>query len=664
MSGGRGDGTASPTGLVSAGEQQQQQLTLAQELQTLIHELAQQPQQEEQEEQEEQGDRQAAAREQPQQQQPEQDAEEGPVGRRRSGVGRQIRHTSPAVPPPSQLPPQLAARGDGASSGGRRWRAPQPDPASVLAAQPRWAAPLREPGTAAALAGVEGSGGGGGGSSSFFSIDADLLQAHAQRQALHAAPGHARQHQSQRRRPQQRAVQWGSPQAAPLPQPPAEHTPQPSQRTNPLAALLGSGGAATSSSGGAAGAAKQRPATTGSRLRGRHPIYGAATTAGSGPAAGASDSGSRLRELGLRDAPLTSPRQLPAPRRQLQPQHQHSRFAIREAGADAAPDAASSQPQAAAARPAASALGGCDGGLTAATGLRLLTGSEPSSALRQQHFQPRPQRPPSPREVIEEEQVQEQEQARQQQVPGPPDGHGWQRQQPGQQQHGEPAHEAAAEGAVADHFRTPGQPLRRVRQEELGQEQGLESGAGGGAHAVGMAATPAAAAATPGSAGGTALSLQRQFIAQLQPVSRPAAAANMQQQRQRLAGAAGLHARMQAILAAERAGLGTAQSPAGGAAAGPRLTVLQKELEAGVTKCHCRQVVELPCCGPASSVAACMAGPGQHSQPPCRPSRACCCNGPKAGQDLPCSARSRSVPACACAGATAWRRPPWDAPRP
>jgi hypothetical protein len=94
---------------------------------------------------------------------------------------------------------------------------------------------------------------------------------------------------------------------------------------------------------------------------------------------------------------------------------------------------------------------------------------------------------------------------------------------------------------------------------------------------------------SPGSTGGKALALQRQFIAQLQPVSRPAAAATMQQQRQRLAGAAGLHARMQAILAAERAQLAALQSPSGGVPAGPRLTVLSKVLEAGLTKCHCRQ---------------------------------------------------------------------------
>lgn len=81
------------------------------------------------------------------------------------------------------------------------------------------------------------------------------------------------------------------------------------------------------------------------------------------------------------------------------------------------------------------------------------------------------------------------------------------------------------------------------------------------------------------------MTLQRQFIAQLQPVSRPAAAATMQQQRQRLAGAAGLHARMQALLAADKARL-QMRSPAGGA--GPRLTVLQKELEGSVTKCLCR----------------------------------------------------------------------------
>jgi hypothetical protein len=47
---------------------------------------------------------------------------------------------------------------------------------------------------------------------------------------------------------------------------------------------------------------------------------------------------------------------------------------------------------------------------------------------------------------------------------------------------------------------------------------------------------------------------------------------------------------MQALLAAERAELAAAQSPArrAGGGAGPRLTVLEKVLEASLTKCHCR----------------------------------------------------------------------------
>lgn len=85
------------------------------------------------------------------------------------------------------------------------------------------------------------------------------------------------------------------------------------------------------------------------------------------------------------------------------------------------------------------------------------------------------------------------------------------------------------------------------------------------------------------------MSLQRSFIAQLQPISRPAAAASLQQQKQRLAGTAGLHARMQAILAAERAAAECAPSPAAGA--GPRLTVLDKQLEGSLTKCLCRRVL-------------------------------------------------------------------------
>jgi hypothetical protein len=52
---------------------------------------------------------------------------------------------------------------------------------------------------------------------------------------------------------------------------------------------------------------------------------------------------------------------------------------------------------------------------------------------------------------------------------------------------------------------------------------------------------------------------------------------------------------MQAILAAEKAGLQAGgQSPAGGqAGAGARLSVLQKELEGSITKLHCRQVYEM-----------------------------------------------------------------------
>lgn len=84
------------------------------------------------------------------------------------------------------------------------------------------------------------------------------------------------------------------------------------------------------------------------------------------------------------------------------------------------------------------------------------------------------------------------------------------------------------------------------------------------------------------------MSLQRRFIAQLQPVSSSAAAATMQQQRQRLAGAAGLYARMQAILAAEKAALEASPVGGRGGDAGPRLTVLQKELEGSISKCLCR----------------------------------------------------------------------------
>lgn len=126
------------------------------------------------------------------------------------------------------------------------------------------------------------------------------------------------------------------------------------------------------------------------------------------------------------------------------------------------------------------------------------------------------------------------------------------------------------------------------------------------------------------------MSVQRAFIAQLQPVSRPAVAASLQQQKQRLAGTAGLYARMQAILAAERAAAECAPSPAAGS--GPRLTVLDKQLEGSLTKCLCRCVLQLGGGGVAAAAArwglACCTArpvasrPPRHPRPPC-PIRRC-----------------------------------------
>ncbi|KAL4434162.1 hypothetical protein ABPG75_000603 [Micractinium tetrahymenae] len=569
------------------GSTQQQPLTIAQELQGVLDGLSQPnelPQQAQKAQQ---------AQQLPPRQQSTEDEEPGAwrPRPRRSGP-RRIAHTSPAIPA-SELPPPA---GGGPASGGRRW-------ARVQAAA---AAAARSPVVAAKGAGVDRGG------DAFFSVDQDLMQAHAQRQQqAAAAPG--------RRGQQGRAVQWGSPQAAAAGSG-AQHTPlQPSQRGNPLAALLGSGG-----DGGGGGAAKPRAATTGGKVRGRHPIYGAPSAAtpsasqGSQPFLPAQPGSAYLREqLGLQDAPATSPRQ--AAQRRHAPQ-QHSRFAIRDPAAAAAHAAAAAGQQAAA--PVA---------VAAPAGLRQLTGEQPASALKQA-FQPRPRRALPADEIVEEDADQEEERDAGQQdgaAWGQPHGELPQRQQQGQQQQqaaggwrqqaqqqqAQQATDADAgwreleQAAAADGYRTPGQPLRRPWLDADQQQQQQQQQAGG-------SAGPAAAPALPGTggsdrsgrgaiggpgpggqappdsagraSGSVGMSLQRRFIAQLQPVSSSVAAATMQQQRQRLAGAAGLYARMQALLAAEKAA--QEASPAGGRGgeAGPRLTVLHKELEGSITKCLCR----------------------------------------------------------------------------
>ncbi|PSC75482.1 hypothetical protein C2E20_1245 [Micractinium conductrix] len=569
------DGAASPLGTQpAAGGTQYPQATLAQELQTVLRGLTQAHEHRlvgVEGAGEQRGLQQHQQQRQQHQQQLHEEAEaDGWQQRRREGA-RQIAHNSPAVPPSDELPPPMPGRPS--SAGRRRWRPAARSGQAGKSGQTRAAGaadagpalPGQQPANTAAAAA-------GGASDDFFAVDADLMQAAAQQEVRKQAA-------AAQRRGQARTVQWDSPQA-----PPAEHTPQPSQRTNPLAALLGPTG------GGGTGS-RPRAATTGSKARGRHPIYGhvpstsaLAGTAAAGMTAAAqaapptsaqasqgaaavvapgSSMGSRLQQLGFRDAPLASPRQ--AQQRRQAAQH-HSRFAFREAAAAPAPAPGSSQhPEAAP---------------TVPVSLRELLGDAPPPAAqqqqqrrqpRQQRQQRRQQRPASPGDDIVEE-----------------DG------------------SAGSEGdaAARDAFRTPGQPLRRAWQEEGGEEaprshgweqleqplqleqhqqQQLEQGQQQQQQRAVAAPTPTAGASGTARGG----SLQSRFIAQLQPVSSSVAAANMQQQRQRLAGAAGLHARMQAILAAEKAGV--AASPGGGAdAAVPRLTVLEREFEAHLTKCHCR----------------------------------------------------------------------------
>ncbi|KAL4430150.1 hypothetical protein ABPG77_004932 [Micractinium sp. CCAP 211/92] len=570
-------------------------LTLAQELQGVLDSLSQPPDPPQQAPQ---------SLQLPAQQQSTEEEEPGAwrPRPRRSGP-RRIAHTSPAVPA-SDLPPPA---GSGPASGGRRW-------ARAQAA----AAAARSPALAGSgEAATEKAAGFDQGGDTFFSVDQDLMQAHAQRQqaATGRLPG--------RRAHQGRATQLGSPQA-PAAGAGAQHTPlQPSQRANPLAALLGGGGGSS--------AAKPRAATTGGKLRGRHPIYGApsagtpAASQGSQLPQPAQPGSTHVRELlGLHTAPTTSPRQA-APRRHAPPLH--SRFAIRDPAAATAAPGVGEDPQ-----PALSAAG------TTPAGLQQLTGEQPASVLRQP-FLPRPQRDLIEDEVVEEDEEEAEEgpgQQRQGAAGGWPRGEhqgplqgqqapglNWRQsaQRQGQQQAGQEEGDADAgwreleQQAATDGYRTPGQPQRRSwlgeqqqqHQQQQQQQEQQERGLAEGTPALagpGMAALSGTggsdrgglgrqlAGAHTGSAGrgeaGKGQSLQRQFIAQLQPVSSSAAAATMQQQRQRLAGAAGLYARMQAILAAEKAA--QEASPAGGRSgeAGPRLTVLQKELEGSITKCLCR----------------------------------------------------------------------------
>lgn len=513
----------SPRQAAQQGGRQLPPLTLAQELHTVLDDLTQQHQ---------------ALQQQQQQQKKQQRFEEGGGGegaQPRRGGSRRIMHNSPAVQPLPE-PPLEAGAGN---RGSRRWRPPD---LAAQAQRARQQGPQAQHGLQAQHARhgapVQDSGAG-----AFFSVDDDLLQAHAQRQAPKggasrtkpAAPPH---------RLRQRTVGWDSPQPVAAAAVEDEHTPLPSQRTNRLAALLDGGGSGS-----------QQPVTTGGRLRGRHPIYGASSTQPRG-----GNAGNGLPD-GKSDDPDTSSRHALGQRRPAQ--HQHSRLAAH----DIAP---------------ADSHGGADAVQTgilrsagsSAAALRLMLGRQPAAAEQKQPFQPRAQRSPSPQDAIEDA-VEEDDEEDQQR---------WQQQQwsnTDQQQTG-----PGSPAYPADPFRTPGQPLRRLQHGAAAHEGG--DSAGQQAAARGMGST--GAAATPATAPGPshAKSLQRQFIAQLQPVSRPAAAATILAQRQRLAGAAGLHARMQALLAVERAELAAAQSPARRSAGGPRLTVLEKVLEASLTKCHCR----------------------------------------------------------------------------
>ncbi|KAI3438867.1 hypothetical protein D9Q98_001283 [Chlorella vulgaris] len=568
-------GTSPARRAVLNGPGEQQQSTLAQELQTVLTGLMQQQPAAQSGHEQAQLPHTVEDRQHLQQLHPEQaEAEEELLARRRRSGMRQIRHVSPSVPP---LLGTLQQAGAGAGAGteasagtgpasGRRWRPAQPAVAGSLAGQRFFPAQQVHPVDAAA-AGIDHP-------TAFFEVDSDLLVAHEQQRALQVGPGHAPRQQQQRRKPQQkRVVQWDSPQAVQQQQQQhvSERTPQAQPGVNPLAALLGGGGTP-------ANTGRPRPAA---RLRGRHPIYGTAAPAMLASVAPPADV--RQQEAACSSGPpLISPHH-PVGQHRQQPAQQASRFAIRDAVAGAAlQGGCSQQPAAAGTQGGAAADAGTGGGVAgSAFGLKLLTGGEPQSAQRQQQFHPRPRRPASPGEWIEEEQVQAQTQAQDQQP---------QQSQHQQQEEGSWAGGEDVGGPQGDAFRTPGQPLRRSRQaQEAGQQQ---PGTEGPPHTEGRfeaaAAPHSASIGSPGSTGGKALALQRQFIAQLQPVSRPAAAATMQQQRQRLAGAAGLHARMQAILAAERAQLAALQSPSGGVPAGPRLTVLSKVLEAGLTKCHCR----------------------------------------------------------------------------
>ncbi|GAB4816770.1 hypothetical protein N2152v2_003816 [Parachlorella kessleri] len=558
-------------------------------------------------------------------------------------------HTSPAVPGPAPGPSAQPAAGAVArpNSGGRRWRpqqsgrqAQQDGATSTMRPQQQqqqrageqglkpaaggaggivpsagigWGAPLhapllcqpavQQPQTAvtgavqgqlfaAGALGNEGCEEGDTAAADFFRVDDDLLAAHLRMPPPEAAAAGASTWRAagkvgrakQPRQQQQQQQQWQDSR----PTQGGALEPSPSQpqgggggggHRNPLATLLDPGGAAGGK--GKGGTAKKKP----------NPIYG-------GVGGGGGSLVHAPRE------PLTSPR--------LHSSKPH--FAIREQRPATAPKPSSRPWQQQ--QPSAAVEGQHESSVHPMQ--QLLTGREPAGRARLgpnnqanaaggQDAVPR-QAAPAFSAAAQQWHPQQQQQPPQLQVPSkdPPwgDAHTPGRALQGQQHQPSAApgpgnNDGWGPGPPPTSYKTPGNPLRALfHGGDTPATSASRAGTAGPAATAPPVAEPTrevdaaavsamraveagSAGKAAGAAGGGGMSLQRAFVAALAPVSRTA-----QAQRQRGAGAAGggLYGRLQALVATEKAQRGQHSAQR---AAHARLTVVERENEANLTKCLC-----------------------------------------------------------------------------
>ena len=559
-----GSGSASPAAARTAGGGDQPGLSFAQQVQSLLQGLTQQQLQQQQNHAQPVLPIQTQPVAGEQDQGPQSGAEDatqwGPAPKRRqAGAGRRgPMHTSPAVPRPAptgegEEEEEVGARSERQRRSGRRWRAQPPREQAVQG--------LREAGRPR----TQGR-----------EVRRESASATPRQAAAPSFVGAGA------------AAGVGNGQSTPAPPP---------RSSNPLAALLAGSASSTAKKG-------SRTATTGN-AKAKHPLYrtgltGSLMLSQSKPAAGEAGSAARGTSR-LRQPALASPHHSQqAWRQQQQPQQMHKLYgtghvASRPAAAAAAGATqlglrTSSSQQQELQQPAGATAGslrlllGTDGG----AGPGSAEQQELRSRRREREWQSRQGQPvlQAQPELIDEaadgweeddEQQQQgaevqkqqqqaaevQEQQERQAQAGPGSGHAA-AVGSGHGQLGQPA----LAGAAGEQAVTPGpnripgiamqppgssavhrRPPPALPAGQLPGSAGATTawrvpGVQGATLLVAAAEAPGGLAGGWSSAAGGGLSLQRQFIAQLAPVNHPAVPAT-HQQRQRLAGVAGLYGRLQ-----------------------------------------------------------------------------------------------------------------------